>query len=220
MRSYNNDSQSGSNSCSERNGGCAHLCLHYPGGHTCKCGRGFYANGTFCNPLPSCPAGEEYCFDGSECVSSSKFCDGRVDCSDQSDELDCPTLDSASKTRVSDQSPSLHPDLHESVLSDKDSASCDLKRCNNHGRCVAEGKATRCLCLPGYKGQFCEEQSRRSHPAVIMVAFCLVSAVIVAVFVFSKRYCVCLSCALVGQLNLVLQQLLVRSLHSNLRFGA
>lgn len=117
---------------------------------------------------------------------------------------------------MSDQSSSLHPDLHDSVLSDKDSASCDLKRCNNHGRCVSEGKATRCLCLPGYKGQFCEEQSRTSHPAVIIVAFCLVAAVIVAVFVFSKRYCAFLSWALARLLHLVLQQLLARSLYSNL----
>lgn len=105
-----------------------------------------------------------------------------------------PNLNSASRTRVSDdrslQSSSLHPDPNSSVLSDKDSASCDLKRCNNHGRCIAEGQTTRCLCQPGYKGPFCQEQTRRSHPAVIMVAFCLVSAVIVAVFVFSKRYCV------------------------------
>uniref|UniRef100_H3D6S6 Uncharacterized protein n=1 Tax=Tetraodon nigroviridis TaxID=99883 RepID=H3D6S6_TETNG len=39
--------------------------------------------------LPSCPTGEESCSDGSRCIYSGRFCDGRLDCPDQSDELDC-----------------------------------------------------------------------------------------------------------------------------------
>lgn len=80
----------GSNSCSKNNGGCVHLCLAYPGGRMCKCGRGFYTlNVTTCAPITSCAPGEESCFDRSQCISRSKFCDGQVDCLDQSDEQDC-----------------------------------------------------------------------------------------------------------------------------------
>lgn len=80
----------GSNSCSDDNGGCAQLCLSFPGGRACKCGRGFsVANATSCALLPECSSGQESCFDGSKCISSSKFCDGRADCPDQSDEQDC-----------------------------------------------------------------------------------------------------------------------------------
>lgn len=43
----------GSNSCSD-GGGCAQLCLAFPGGHACACGQGFVlsAGNTSCSPVP------------------------------------------------------------------------------------------------------------------------------------------------------------------------
>ncbi|MEQ2204149.1 hypothetical protein XENOCAPTIV_008692, partial [Xenoophorus captivus] len=104
-----------------------------------------------------------------------------------------PGSDSASLgTNVSGgrswQSSSLQPDSQKnSIVPNKDLQSCDLQHCNGHGSCITEGKVIRCQCLPGYKGEFCQDQQSQSHPAVILVSFCLVSAVVVAAFVFTKR---------------------------------
>ncbi|XP_047426561.1 low-density lipoprotein receptor-related protein 2-like isoform X2 [Mugil cephalus] len=196
IRAYSNDSQSGTNSCSKNNGGCAHLCLPYPEGRTCTCGRGFYGtDATSCAPLPSCPAGEESCFDGSECIGSGKFCDGHVDCPDQSDEQYCPVSNFISIKGSDDGTPQSPPSSSSSsspsnsqknsVLPVKDSSSCDVQHCNGHGHCVTEGKVTRCQCLPGYQGEFCE--GGHSHVGVILGVFFLVAGLTAAAFIFTKR---------------------------------
>lgn len=87
-------------------------------------------------------------------------------------------------------SSSTHPNSEEkSVLSVKESASCDLQRCHGHGRCITEGRATRCQCLSGFRGEFCEEsETGRSHAVTVLAVLCLVILLTAAAFLFIKRY--------------------------------
>lgn len=76
-----------------------------------------------------------------------------------------------------------------SVLSVKDSTSCDLQHCNGHGNCITEGKVTHCQCMAGYKGEFCQDtETGKSHVAVILGVLCLIAALMSAAFIFAKRY--------------------------------
>ncbi|XP_029941468.1 low-density lipoprotein receptor-related protein 2 [Salarias fasciatus] len=190
IRAFSNDTQTGENSCSKTNGDCQHLCLPYPGGRTCKCGRSFLSvNVTSCAPLPPCPAGEKSCFNGEKCISSSKFCDRQIDCPDQSDEQDCPSSNTASLgSKARENQTPQSPNTKNSILPVKESASCDLQHCSGHGRCITVGEATRCQCLQGYKGESCQEaDSGHSHAPVIFGVFFLVVLVVTGIFIFSKR---------------------------------
>ncbi|XP_058473588.1 low-density lipoprotein receptor-related protein 2-like isoform X1 [Solea solea] len=195
VKAYSNISQTGTNSCSNKNGQCEHLCLPYPGGRTCKCGQAFYSlDATSCIPLPDCPDGEQSCSDGTKCISFSKFCDGHSDCSDQSDEQACPNTDSSrirpTDSRTTQLLNTARPNSQQdSVLPvKKDSVSCELQHCSGHGNCVSEDRVTRCHCLAGYTGEFCQEtESGHSHIPAVLGVFCLVALLTVAVFMFVKR---------------------------------
>uniref|UniRef100_A0AAR2ILX0 EGF-like domain-containing protein n=1 Tax=Pygocentrus nattereri TaxID=42514 RepID=A0AAR2ILX0_PYGNA len=182
VKAFSKPSQTGSNSCSISNGGCAQLCLPHPGGRTCLCGSAFLSiNEMGCAPDPRCPSGTQPCVSGEECVPQERFCDGRPDCADRSDEI-CSDVDLShgpkfpppatprsrdnvlvksqdSKTRPASVRPS--PTAKGSGSGVKvdsvDAAACGVRLCNGKGECVLQDGATVCQCMAGYSGPHCEE---------------------------------------------------------------
>ncbi|KAH0628505.1 hypothetical protein JD844_009788, partial [Phrynosoma platyrhinos] len=80
----------GSNGCSEKNGGCNHICLPVPQGRRCRCTTGYILeHGTECTKAPRCPDQLQACKYSSKCIAKVQVCDGSIDCPDGTDEINC-----------------------------------------------------------------------------------------------------------------------------------
>ncbi|XP_045072304.1 LOW QUALITY PROTEIN: low-density lipoprotein receptor-related protein 2 [Coregonus clupeaformis] len=202
LRVYSKTSQKGTNSCSERNGGCSQLCLAYPGGRSCRCGRGYQPiDTTTCSPFPSlqCPEGSRACSDGSRCLPLTKFCNHQTDCLDQSDEIKCgsgvkpqdvshskPSLGHAGNTVPPGQDWSGRTTPAGVEVQELDSESCDVQQCNGHGKCVTRGGETSCQCILGYQGEFCGEGPGVSNAPLTLGILSLIGGVLIAAVIIWK----------------------------------
>ncbi|XP_042158737.1 low-density lipoprotein receptor-related protein 2 isoform X5 [Oncorhynchus tshawytscha] len=204
LRVYSKTSQKGTNSCSERNGGCSQLCLAYPGGRSCRCGRGYQPVDTnTCSPSPplQCPEGSRACSDGSRCLPLTKFCNHQTDCLDHSDEIKCwsgvnpqdvshskPSQGHAGSTVPPSQDWSGRTTTGGVEVQKLDSESCDAQQCNGHGKCVTRGGETTCQCVLGYHGVFCEEGEGPgvSNAPLTLGILSLIGGVLIAAVIIRK----------------------------------
>ncbi|XP_072373154.1 low-density lipoprotein receptor-related protein 2-like [Scyliorhinus torazame] len=99
LKVYSEQQQQGYNFCSEKNGGCNHLCLAYPGGRTCRCSTGYQLNGRNCEVMQCLPEAWQ-CHDGLSCILNEYVCDGEKHCADGSDENECFQMQSDLTTHV------------------------------------------------------------------------------------------------------------------------
>ncbi|XP_058492296.1 very low-density lipoprotein receptor isoform X1 [Solea solea] len=197
LKAFGKSSQSGANKCTH-NGNCQHLCLATPAGRTCKCGHDHVlVNATHCKLDQGCPVGRRPCLDQLSCQPIEKFCDGRVDCSDHSDE-NCVDqkqwLEVFAPVQPHSSSPpsSLPPPKPTDVkatlnvsglLLNLDAQQCSQKRCSGNGECVKVGGDTNCECSLGYTGDSCQDHFLKTMqgPIVYGAAGLCVAVVVIAV---------------------------------------
>ncbi|KAI8432507.1 hypothetical protein MSG28_013508 [Choristoneura fumiferana] len=156
------DQRLGRNACSEKNGGCAELCLATASGRTCACADGRapppvrpLACARASAPPPPCGTGRFHCGRG-RCIDISFVCDGDFDCPDGSDEDDSPTGPCANVT-----------------CTDK-TFKCDINRCipkswvcDGQKDCQdgADESSTACAQVACSAEQFLCAESKRCVPA-------------------------------------------------------
>ncbi|XP_031414479.1 low-density lipoprotein receptor-related protein 2 isoform X2 [Clupea harengus] len=201
LKAYSRSSQKGGNACSERNGGCVHLCLARPAGRTCRCSQDHLSavNGSLCVPQQQCPVGSKACWDGS-CLPSAKFCDHVQDCPDRSDEQNCfydkPALQPKAGGVLPKRPRPLGPASPEpgAVGGQRlDVDSCAEQRCSGRGVCVSrdKGEEVACECSHGYSGDSCQNvgssHAGSSHLGLILTMLLIVGSTVVAIFVIRKR---------------------------------
>ncbi|XP_022244858.1 vitellogenin receptor-like isoform X3 [Limulus polyphemus] len=88
--------------CGKDNGKCNQLCLTNPLSYTCGCTNGYIIgnDGRTCEgEVEGCRKGEVQCTNSTLCIPEAWKCDGRFDCSDQSDENSCEKNCSIEKFR-------------------------------------------------------------------------------------------------------------------------
>ncbi|XP_069557707.1 very low-density lipoprotein receptor [Brachyistius frenatus] len=213
LKAFNESSQAGSNQCAENNGRCQHLCLATPAGRTCKCAHDHVlVNGIRCSPEQRCPAGNRPCLDQLSCQPVEKFCNGRADCADHSDE-NCVSPKKSSEVKVTAParprifplpSPSPLPPVSEvpglittpqdgGPLLDLVAPQCDQNRCGGNGRCVETKGVDGCECSPGYSGDSCQSNVLKGmrwpviYGAAGLCAVIVVLIVVAVVVVVKKK---------------------------------
>ncbi|XP_055949393.1 low-density lipoprotein receptor-related protein 6-like [Argiope bruennichi] len=78
--------------CAVKNGGCSHLCLVQENNKKrCSCPLHLVlsSDSTNCIDIPVCPPDKFRCLSGVTCLPEKWRCDGRADCDDMSDEMNC-----------------------------------------------------------------------------------------------------------------------------------
>ncbi|XP_073321660.1 vitellogenin receptor Yl isoform X2 [Pagrus major] len=199
LKAFSKSSQTGSNQCTEHNGGCQHLCLATPGGRTCKCAYDhIHVNATHCSPEQRCPGGNRPCMDQLSCQPADKFCNGHVDCSDHSDEncvslkqwseakVPAPTQSHSSSPPPSPQSPvtGLNTTLNiNGQLMNLGAQECSQRRCSGNGRCVETSGQIACVCSLVYVGDSCQDHLLKTMqgPIVYGAAGLCAGVVVIAV---------------------------------------
>ena len=93
--------------CARNNGNCSHICIAKTDHHAqCTCPNNLVLrkDERTCAEKSTCPPDEFTCLTGQkECIPYDWKCDGTPECTDKSDELDCPICDSLREFQCEDK---------------------------------------------------------------------------------------------------------------------